>query len=1032
MPTKIVEIPLSGLSTSPSDYECKDGELAAAVNAFHKDGTITSSTSPRCLIKLDYVVFNKYKDNNTYSAMYDTYYMQAHYGTDYDHIIVHARFGKENGDHMYFSLDVTNGFIEKLSSHTFLVKERFSDIDGIEIKSIFAIGNVLMFYSENKTYYYIWKEDRYTYLGDEIPELDMAFSLVAHNYTIFDHLNTDNIESTFDFFESNLPTASISESPSSASRPFELNEGDDNIVTTAAMAAAGKMDKWCHENGYFSQPFFVRYALRMYDGSVTKMSAPVLMMPAEENPLIHVMSYNCSNRTMSLDACGVGCQLAYIIKNIPEKLLLWKDLIYSVDIFVSSPIYTYDQSGTCKTIEYTNPDSFGYIYPKYAKKIRSVCDISNIGSSNTTLGDVLEKTSIDFEYYPNYINRGNNEGQFWAKGNRPIGKYEYENVGGFISWLYYPFIYSPLARVKMPKPFDINEQIRSASSFYLLKSINLEDLKTNSIGGTGEAITLERYALQSIYNRDVLEEDYDSHHRILPSSMIQYNARYTFTGINKSYYSGQNSLSAFQRIFNHWDQDSLHKKVECFVTLNHNGKQFIRKNKAETFNLDFYPQFFFYPDADARSVDIFCYGYNMSTGEFDPSIDCKKIHFDLKLHSFLNGCYAYIPFDVDIKLRADGKQYYYYRASEEYWKASVKEEYESFVNKVDSNTFDLVNEVRTSNANNPFIITAANVEQVSSGNIISLVPAAQALSTGQFGEYPMYAFTTDGIWALYPSETGGWKSKQPISRDVALSSNSILQLDQSVIFATARGLMEIRGSQVTCISECFNGNSDSFLSNNKSKEHTKKVLNDFSDIVVNTESDLFVSFRDFIATGHMHYDYTHQRIIISNASYPICYVFNIKDALWTTMVLNVISDVNSYPNCYAVENDGKNNLLIDFTQTGPASAVSMPSDAFILTRPIKLDEPDALKTVRTVVARGNFSANKSAGDRPYPLSLILYASRDMEQWYVIASSKGPRLVSRHGTPYRYFRVGIISHLRDGESLSRLTFEYEFKLTNKVR
>jgi len=199
--------------------------------------------------------------------------------------------------------------------------------------------------------------------------------------------------------------------------------------------------------------------------------------------------------------------------------------------------------------------------------------------------------------------------------------------------------------------------------------------------------------------------------------------------------------------------------------------------------------------------------------------------------------------------------------------------------------------------------------------------------------------------------------------------------------------------------------------------------------------DLFPSFKDFIKTGHMHYDYTHQRIIVSNPEYDVCFVFNMKDKVWTTMDVNVLSAINSYPQAYAMATMQDDNLLIDFTIDGSSESIGMPYDGYILTRPIKLDEPDSLKTIRTVVARGNFSPSRRTnndGSDGYPVDMILYGSRDMYNWFTIASSKGPRIVSKHGTPYRYFRVGLITHLKDGESLSRLTIEYELKLQNKVR
>ena len=84
--------------------------------------------------------------------------------------------------------------------------------------------------------------------------------------------------------------------------------------------------------------------------------------------------------------------------------------------------------------------------------------------------------------------------------------------------------------------------------------------------------------------------------------------------------------------------------------------------------------------------------------------------------------------------------------------------------------------------------------------------AAKALSQGQFGQFPLYAFTDEGVWALEVNSSGGYSAKQPITRDVCISSDSITQIDTAVLFATDRGIMEISGSQTQCLTDIINGN----------------------------------------------------------------------------------------------------------------------------------------------------------------------------------------------------------------------------------
>ena len=50
-------------------------------------------------------------------------------------------------------------------------------------------------------------------------------------------------------------------------------------ISTKVHAEINKYIAEQQEDGYFIFPFFVRYAYRLYDGSVIMQSAPVLMLP---------------------------------------------------------------------------------------------------------------------------------------------------------------------------------------------------------------------------------------------------------------------------------------------------------------------------------------------------------------------------------------------------------------------------------------------------------------------------------------------------------------------------------------------------------------------------------------------------------------------------------------------------------------------------------------------------------------------------------------------------------------------------------
>ena len=152
---------------------------------------------------------------------------------------------------------------------------------------------------------------------------------------------------------------------------------------------------------------------------------------------------------------------AYLVAKL-EELKKWTDIIRSVDIFVSKPIYTYDQNGECERfVRLKDSDSY------------TVCKVINQKASTSTYPMRYQKHNMHYIYSL------------------------YHNNFSTI-WRY---------RLKLPsKSVDaVKEDIRSCSQFYLLESMKIDQLSTTRI-----AINVEEDYLQSLVTREVMTDDYDS------------------------------------------------------------------------------------------------------------------------------------------------------------------------------------------------------------------------------------------------------------------------------------------------------------------------------------------------------------------------------------------------------------------------------------------------------------------------------------------------------------------------------------------
>lgn len=66
----------------------------------------------------------------------------------------------------------------------------------------------------------------------------------------------------------------------------------------------------------------------------------------------------------------------------------------------------------------------------------------------------------------------------------------------------------------------------------------------------------------------------------------------------------------------------------------------------------------------------------------------------------------------------------------------------------ENDTYTQPNILRVSELKNPFIFPSEQTYTISNGEITGIATITAALSEGQFGEFPLYVFTEEGIWAL--------------------------------------------------------------------------------------------------------------------------------------------------------------------------------------------------------------------------------------------------------------------------------------------
>lgn len=906
----IKEIKYNGYSANPSDYECNDGDLATTMGLVPEDGTMKPVLPPSLVLQLE--------SGEKVAYIHET--------SNFRHYIIKTN----NGELKWWNGDTDS---EKKLLYSFTAF----------ISQVRAIGNTLVVLAEDGMHYILWKgnSDGYIYLGTHLPECPISFGLQGRM------LRTDEFEITFNTI--NVSAGELNK---------HLSEENKTTITSQVLA---KVNKFIADNstnaGKFMFPFFVRYAYRLYDGSLTMHSAPILMVCSSDvAPVCYFtnlsgdVSSDITFESASLRLAAMFHQLDYAVNSTYVELLkYWGDIIKSVDIFVSKPIYTYDQNGLCKTLINTRY-SDGY----------SICM---------------------------------NVGQAASREDYPL-RYQKSSFSELYALTFDPTnLTAPGWRLMLPhrESDAIKGDITNNALFYFLTSINVENLQT-----TRTIIPIDKEYLQSLVTREVMTDDYDSHDTLFPTYAYNYNSRLNIANLQKQLYDGFDCSSlmpysnGYIGIYESGpsNQADVTHIVTVYYYIKQEGKDIVVKGNGGVFAMNAPILWLFYPNANAYKAVV----------ELSTSVSVDRYEIHLEPHPTLNGAFYF--FD---------------------W-SGVNGEYKEKTSTIpivsSDKKVDLRNKIYTSEVNNPFYFPLLGINTIGTGNIIGFCSAAKALSEGQFGQFPLYAFTTDGVWALEVSATGTYSAKQPITRDVVINPESITQIDSAVLFATDRGIMLLSGSTAQCISDRLK-TEELFSLSDLPKADTLIEL--FNKKVPESEqitlADVtLLPFTKYLAGCRMVYDYTNQRIIVYNPSVRYAYVYSLKSQMWGMMLSDIVDNVNSYPEALAMADGAK---LVDFSKPTADGVTGL-----VITRPFKIDDPNTFKTINTIIQRGMF--------RSTHVQQVLYGSNDLFNWHTVWSSVDKIMRGFRGTPYKAYRLALICKFDKTESIYGCTVVFEPRMTNQVR
>lgn len=302
------------------------------------------------------------------------------------------------------------------------------------------------------------------------------------------------------------------------------------------------------------------------------------------------------------------------------------------------------------------------------------------------------------------------------------------------------------------------------------------------------------------------------------------------------------------------------------------------------------------------------------------------------------------------------------------------------------------------------------------GEIKGISTSAKALSQGQFGQFPLYVFSSDGIYALEVASDGSFSATNPVSRDVCNNADSITQIDGAVVFTTDQGLKLIQGSEVVLLSGHMDGHNideSKFFGKGFFGQYSTKEcdLSPFDNLVVQETRD----FREILSTCKIAYDYSNRLLRIFPEGGGKWYVYSLDTREFACE--SSLGDVGSVVAGYPAPLVQIGSSLYTF---GDGASNDALRDGLLLTRPIDMGEPFSMKKLQDMKLHYT-KHNKAKGTF---VKMVVYVSNDGENWYVL-----PSLRKRS---FKYYRVALITKMTDNDALSGMIMRYELERTNKIR
>ena len=968
------EVIFQGLTHSPSDYNCQDGELATCLNLINEDGALHPIHQP--IVAEQNITLDA---GDTIELVHKVTHDEA----------IHSHYIIRKSDDTWY-------WLEKGEDGT----KSTINLNGFHANAVTAVGNILCFVGDEKTMYVYWKGSNYT-----------SFDLSSLSYSA----TINNVKSEKCDVSTNLGD--------DWDNAFETNTNHNNNTDVSLKGASiifnaldALINKRLNEKGkeYFKYTVFGVLAIKLYDGvSHINVSNPFILAPeASFNKFIWYQEKKSVGTSTTLHTYTINVSM-----DIPEGL---EDLILGVDVYLSQPESFIDTEKRTRGISRNNCflwnskmasgvncDAFQYlseedVYQSFENKafyLSTSINKEKLGTDVPLKRVVQTEESISLEDFK----RDTFGGKCTITYNNRL------HIGNVKKTIYNAFDTDIFSKRKISNTqLSLNEYVDidasdTATTDYICDAVFKVSISENSIK-------------RDIYHKGKLQYPI--------SPILAYPS--TFATAMTIYFHLPKYDKYYSKNVNLKPSDAF--GMSYYINISKNRTTPIATDRQSSSSLDnqgFGGRVDTPKDEGSAEPSDYMYLYHDDAGL--PAFMQVYRHKLLKKDSSGGTSRAGSEGGGSF-----GNQNGTVISSQYHWDDTpidtgdfteiTKEEYDAAASNAMSQKYitQHPNVIKVSEAENPLVFQSANSVQIGSSIISALAANTRPISEGQFGDAPLYAFTDEGVWVVMLSDTGTYQSRQPALREICSNPKGILQIDDAVLFPTERGIMMQQGRESVCITEVLDDYPFNFLTIYSHSVKDKTYPNKLLALGGIPEDDVkYVKFRRYLVEADMIYDYYDARIILFNPNYTYAYVYSLTSKMWGTMHNVFNKRVNIYPDAYATDKEGK---ILNVYVKEPTDKVSY----FLCSRPLTLGQ-EVHKTMFNCITSGyfgDFGANKCG--------MVLFGSNDLIHWFFIGSSTNMFLRNLVGSPYKYFRIALMGSLDANESISTLHTDFQPRLQNRLR